>query len=423
MTRRQGLFHISMILEEAVEVSASPLPIAGSGRRLSPAVGFALAGGIIGLCLFASATPSPLYADYAARWHFSTLVLTSIYGVYALGVLVSLLLVGRLSDEVGRRPVLLVTLVGLLASSVLFMAASSVGWLFAARGLQGLATGAALGAAGAALLDLHPRGDAVRAGLVNGIASTVGIASGGLISSILVQEVPDPRLVPYLVLAALFVGALVGTMALPEPVTRSARPRLRPQRPHIPAGMGGSFVLASLGVISSWSVGGLYLSLAPSLADQLLRTRNHLAGGAVIFALAGSAAVAQLAFHRLQPRTAMGGGSMLLAAGMAATAGSLSVSSSALFFVASVITGAGFGVAFMGAVRLVSVEAPPEHRGSVMSAFYIVAYLSLSVPALVAGLVAPSLGLESTFRDFAFVVVALALVTAAGTRYRQREPA
>jgi MFS family permease len=416
-----------MISAEAVEISGPPLPsavpLAGSRRRLSAPLAFALAGGIIGLCLFASATPSPLYVDYAARWHFSTLVLTSIYGVYALGVLTSLLLVGRISDEVGRRPVLLVTLVALLGSSVLFMLASSVGWLFAARGLQGLATGAALGAAGAALLDLHPRGDAVRAGLVNGIASTVGIATGGLISSILVQEVPDPRLIPYLLLAALFVVALAGTLVLPEPVIRSTRPRLRPQRPHIPAGMGGSFVLASLGVISSWSVGGLYLALAPSLADQLLNTHNHLSGGAVIFALAGSAALAQLAFHRLLPRTAMGSGSLMLAAGMGLTAAALSVSSSPVFFIASVITGAGFGVAFMGAVRLVSVEAPPEHRGAVMSAFYIVAYLSLSVPALVAGLVAPSLGLESTFRDFAFVVVALALITAAGTRYRRADPA
>ena len=108
----------------------------------------------------------------------------------------------------------------------------------------------------------------------------------------------------------------------------------------------------------------------------------------------------------------------MLAAGMAATAASLSSGSAVLFLTASAVTGAGFGIAFMGAIRLVSEVAPPAHRAAVMSAFYIVAYLSISVPTVIAGLVAPSLGLEPTFRIFSAVVVALALVTALGTRSR-----
>jgi MFS family permease len=149
-----------------------------------------LVSGIIVLALFASATPSPLYADYAASWHFSTPVLTAVYAVYALGVLTSLVLIGRLSDEIGRRPVLIGALIALLLATGLYIAASSVVWLFAARGLQGLATGAALAAAGAAMLDLHPRGDAVHAGLVNGVGSALGIGLGAAVSSVLVQEAP-----------------------------------------------------------------------------------------------------------------------------------------------------------------------------------------------------------------------------------------
>ena len=93
-------------------------------RRLAPPLDFALVAGIIALALFASATPSPLYADYAASWHFSTPVLTAVYAVYALGVLTTLLLIGRLSDEIGRRPVLLTALATLMATSIQAMARS-----------------------------------------------------------------------------------------------------------------------------------------------------------------------------------------------------------------------------------------------------------------------------------------------------------
>ena len=387
-------------------------------HRLSPPFDFVLVSGIIVAALFASATPSPLYADYAASWHFSTPVLTAVYAVYALGVLTSLVLIGRLSDEIGRRPVLIGALVALLLATILYIAATSVIWLFAARGLQGLATGAALGAAGAAMLDLHPRGDAVQAGLVNGVGSALGIGLGAAISSVLVQEAPDPRVTPFLLVLVLFSIALAGTLALREPVARTERPRLRPQRPKVPRAMRPAFVLASLGVIASWSVGGLYLALAPSLAGNLFDTDSHLAGGAVVLALGGPAGLAQLAFRRLSPRAAMGAGSLVLALGMAGTVASLSAGSVPLFLAVSVVTGVGFGVAFMGAIRSVSVVAPTEHRAAVMSAFYVVAYLSLSVPTGIAGLVVPGLGLEPTFRIFGSVVVALALVTALGTRSR-----
>jgi MFS family permease len=387
-------------------------------HRLSPPLDFALVAGIIVVALFASATPSPLYADYAARWHFSTAVLTAVFAVYAVGVLASLVLIGRLSDEIGRKPVLIGSLVALLLATGLYIAASSVAWLFAARGLQGLATGAALGAAGAAMLDLHPRGDAVQAGLVNGVGSALGMGFGAVVSSILVQAAPDPRVTPFLLVLALFSVALAGTLALREPVARTERVRIRPQRPKVPRSIRPTFVLASLGLIASWSIGGLYLALSPSLAGELFDTHSHIAGGAVVLALAGSGGLAQLVFHRLDPRTAMGWGSLALALGMAGTVASLSVGSVPLFLGVSIVTGAGFGVAFMGAIRSVSVAAPPEQRASVMSAFYVVAYLSFSLPTVIAGLVVPSLGLEPTFRVFGSVVVALALVTALGTRSR-----
>src|SRR3954465_13267177 len=179
-------------------------------RTLSPRVAYAHVAAVIGLALFASGTPSPLYGTYRELWGFSRVVLPLIYATYAFGVLASLLLAGRLSDEIGRRPVLLASLSTLMATSVLFALADSTAWLFVARGLQGLATGLALGAASAALLDLHPTRDPASVGLTNGVASTGGMGLGVLLASLLVQFAPAPRVLPYVTLAVLFAIALVG---------------------------------------------------------------------------------------------------------------------------------------------------------------------------------------------------------------------
>jgi len=62
---------------------------------------------IIGLALFASGTPLPLYETYRAPWGFTPVVLTLVYATCAFGVLASLLLGGPVSDQAGRRTITL----------------------------------------------------------------------------------------------------------------------------------------------------------------------------------------------------------------------------------------------------------------------------------------------------------------------------
>jgi MFS family permease len=111
------------------------VPVAAAPRRTLPrSVAYVLAAYVIGLGFFAAVTPSPLYRSYSTVFHFSALTLTLVYATYALGVLATLLVAGSVSDDVGRRPVLLVSLAVLMASTVLFFYADSVVWLFIERG-------------------------------------------------------------------------------------------------------------------------------------------------------------------------------------------------------------------------------------------------------------------------------------------------
>jgi predicted MFS family arabinose efflux permease len=391
-----------------------------TNRTLSPAAAYALVASVIGLALFASGTPSPLYASYRELWGFSPAVLTLVYATYAFGVLASLILAGRLSDDVGRRPVLLVALGTLMGASVLFMLADSVAWLFVARGVQGVATGLALGAASAALLDLHPRRDAAGVGLTNGIVSAGGMGLGVLVSSALVELAPAPRVLPYVALLILFAIAFAGALAMPEPVAgMRSRVRLTPQRPSVPAVVRRPFLLAALGVVSSWSIGGLFLSLGPQLSATVFHSTDHFVTGIGVFLLAGSGALAQVAFGRAAPWLCASLGSVALSAGMVLIVLAAASESGVLYLLGAVIGGGGFGVAFLGGLRVLSAAIPPANRAQVMSAFYIVAYGAISLPAVLAGVAVTPLGLQSTFEIFGSVVAALALVVALEA-YRQR---
>ncbi|HEX7084400.1 MAG TPA: MFS transporter [Gaiellaceae bacterium] len=391
-------------------------------RTLSDGAAYAVAAGVIGLGLFASVTPSPLYALYAERWHFSALTLTLIYATYAFGVLATLLLAGRVSDEVGRRPVLLASLAVLMASSVLFIFAGSAAWLFVARGLQGLATGAALSTASAALLDLHPRRDPDGVGQTNGVASAAGLGLGMLVSSALVQLGTAPRVLPYVVLLALFALAFAGAYWMREPVLDRRRFRLTAKRPGVPAAARGPFVLASLAVLSSWSIGGLFFSLGPGLSDEIFHSTNVIASGLGVLALAGSAAASQLFLGRTAPWIGACAGSLGLAAGIGLVVVAAATDSSAAYLGGSILGGVGFGIAFLGGLRALVAAIPNEERANVMSAFYLAAYASLSAPAVLAGLTVQHLGLEDTFEIFGSIVAALALVVAA-LAWRTRPPA
>jgi MFS family permease len=188
--------------------------------------------------------------------------------------------------------------------------------------------------------------------------------------------------------------------------------RLTPQRPSIPPVVRRPFVLAALAVLSSWSIGGLFFSLGPQLSSILFDSTNHLVEGLNIFVLAGAGAAAQLAFGRAAPWLGAALGSVALALGMGTIVAATAAGSGALLILGSIVAGGGFGVAFLGGLRTLSAAIPAEHRAGVMAAFYVVAYASLSLPAVAAGLLVTRLGVTETFEIFGTAIAGLALLVA-----------
>jgi predicted MFS family arabinose efflux permease len=369
------------------------------------------------LMLFAASnsTPSPLYAVYAQRFGFSATTLTAIFAVAALFLLLTLIPAGTLSDQLGRRPVILGAIAVQAAAMVLFLLADGTAMLFAARIAQGVATGAALGVLSAALVDFQPVGTA-RGALVAGVAVPIGLALGAVGSGALVQLGAAPlRLVYWIQLAALAVAALVITLFVPETITARARHVRLQIRVRVPPEARQPFAAFTPGLIATWALNGLLLSLGASLALAVLRSHSHVVGGLVPATLFLFTAFGSVATRTWDGRRAVVWGTLLGAAGVVVTLAGIRASSSALLFGGSAIAGLGFGAAFTGTLRTLAPLAALSARGGLFAAVYVVCYLAFGLPAVAAGLATTHWGLRDTASAYAVILVLLALVAAALT--------
>jgi hypothetical protein len=169
-------------------------------------------------------------------------------------------------------------------------------------------------------------------------------------------------------------------------VISQGRLRVRVERPYVPAVARRPFVVAGLSVLSSWSIAGLFFSIGPQLGVVVFHTSDVVVAAIGVFALLATAALAQLVLGRATPWVGATVGSGALALGMIVSVNATAAASGAGYLAGSIASGFGFGIAFLGGLRGLVSAIPPQDRAGVMAAFSVLACASLSVPAVLAGL-------------------------------------
>jgi MFS family permease len=393
-----------------------------AGRAALPrAAGFWLVAGVLFLMLVASAAASPLYSVYQAQWRFSATTLTAVFAIYVLALLLTLLVLGSLSDYLGRRRVIAAAVAAGAGACGLFLAAHGVGLLFAARALQGAAVGAATSAAGAALIDLQP-GRSGRGPVVTSAAVLLGLGAGGLGTSALAQYAPAPTHLVWWLLLGASAAAALAVLAIPEtaPGRAGVLAALRP-RVAVPQQARGTLAVALPIMIAAPAVNGFYLSLGPSLAAQVLRSPDLLWGGLVIFLVTGTGAAASVAGRAIGPPSAMLAGCLALLAGAVMTLAAIETASAAAFLAGTAVAGAGVGTGFFaGAYRVLTALASPGQRAGLVAAIWIVFYLAFSIPVVIAGVATTHFGLHHTAEIYSAALAALAAAAAGIFLFRRR---
>jgi MFS family permease len=361
-----------------------------------------------------SAVPTPLYVIYQQRDHFSSLMVTIVYAVYAIGVIVSLFLAGHISDWVGRRRVLAPAIGVNVLSALIFLATPSLPGLIIARIVSGVSIGMTTGTATAYLSELHlGAGGSATARRPQIVATAVnlgGIGIGPLGAGLLAQFAPSPLVLPYVVFGGVLLVLALATAAAPETADLpNPRPAWRPQRVAIPPHARATFFAATAAGAAAFAVYGVFNSLVPSFLVGTIHETSYAVAGAVAFAAFTAGALAQIALGTRGVATTLRLSVPTVLVGLALFATGMWLPSLPTFVVGGIITGAGGGLVVRGSLVAAASTAPPESRAEVLAGYFLGVYIGLSVPVIALGVATEYVAA----RDVMLVFVALAVAAIA----------
>jgi hypothetical protein len=355
-----------------------------------------------------SSAVTPLYHLYQASMHLTPFWITIVFATYVASLLAALLTVGGLSDFIGRRPVILAALLLNAAAMILFAEARDVGQLILARAVQGLCVGVGTTALGAAILDTNR----ARGPLLNSVTAFLGMTAGSLGAAALITFASDPLHRVYEVLLGLTILMIALLGVMPESTTRKTGglASLRPQF-SVPIQSRSILVRLTPANVACWALGGLYLSLMPTVVATAMSVASPWVGGVVVSALMLTAAVAVATFRDWPARRLILTGTSTLSLGVAVSMLGIWHQLVAALLAGTVIAGAGFGSTFSGTLRALLPTAGPHQRAGLLSAFYLQSYLAFSLPAVAAGISVPLIGLSTAAYLYGAVIILLAVTS------------
>ncbi|MCC5858124.1 MAG: MFS transporter [Ectothiorhodospiraceae bacterium] len=389
---------------------------------------------VIFTAIFSSNVPTPLYAVWQAEWGFSSTALTAVFSVYVIGVVLTLPTLGALSDQVGRRQVLVPGVLFIVVGSLVFAFADNLYDLALGRFLTGLGTGVITGTATAALVELDPDRNWPRAATISALMLTAGATMGPTLSSLALHLDMAPLLTPFLMTSALGAfGALTLLVVRWPSHLGQRRPgfRLRNWRPQemaVPREIIGAFAFAAAAFCLSWSAGSIYAALGPLLAAELVGIGDRALAGLYAAAFQLVIGISQFSSRHQPPRRLLLIAPLVLALGMLICVAGILLTSPLVFALGTATTALGCGATSVGALGTISLIAPENKRGGVISAFYVVAYCALATVVLAVGASGDAIGLKLTMVVLGGVclVAAGGLVLLGGLRRlvgMRREPA
>ena len=402
--------NITPLPDAPTEMRSASSPIA-LGRHASLFV----SAGVVAHTLWTSAAPAMAYRLYADEWHLTHTVTTGIFAIYPVVVVLTLIGFGDLSDHIGQRSTMLIGLGASLVGTMLFAVAPDVWWLFAGRALMGVGVGITAGPSTAAVTEFTVT-DPVqslsrRAALIATVAQAGGFAAALLVGGALIAYAPWPTRLSFWVLAILLALLLIATWFLPRHQATGTGMVWRPRLPFVPRETRSAFAIASVAMMTAYTHGVLVLSLGSQVAHDLIGSTNALVNGAALslFAIV-SGAIAIIA-RPLSARTATTLGAVASAAGMGLLAVAVALHGLSAFLLATAASGAGYSLLFLSALRAINDTAPAQQRGAVLSALYLMAYLSMGPVAIILGIVATRWGLRLAVDLGAAAIASLSLAT------------
>lgn len=376
------------------------VPRAAARARTSGAVAVAV--------LFMGSTLlTPMYDLYRHAYRISPLSLSLLYAAYVIGNLAALLLLGRLSDQVGRRSVVLGGAALAAVSALLFLAAGGQPLLFAGRVVSGCAVGLGSAAATAWITEAEPAERRERAASTMTVFNYLGLALGTVLAGVLVQYAPWPLRLPFVVYLALVLAVAVMAVSAPETLARRAGPLSLKPRLGVPAGLRRAFLAPAAAGFTAMAVVGFYAALGPTMISGVLGVSNRAQSGLVVAGLFAIAGLGILATRSLKSHATLRCGLATALPGLLLLAAVQVWPSWDLVLLASLVCGVAAGLSYRGGLAVTNELAPPERRAELASAYFVCCFMGNALPVIGVGALSQAAGATVANTTFA---VALSLL-------------
>ncbi|MCM9080939.1 MFS transporter [Streptomyces spororaveus] len=388
--------------------AASPAGAAISSPPRS-GIGAAVVAFAFWITMAGTTAPTPLYPLYGKAFGFSPITVTVIFAVYALGVVAGLLAFGRLSDQIGRRPVLVAATLLSVCAALVFLAAGNVAVLLVARVVSGFSAALVTGAATASLAELIPQGRRVRPATVALFANMGGLACGTLLAGILADAAPSPLRTPWIVMLVLAAVGLVGVAASRETATHRSGFTFRLQPLHIPSEIRSDFLRSAMAAGAGFSVLGVLTAVTGLFLGTVLHETSHSLTGLVVFTAFACTALGQLLVRRIRPGSALSVACLGLILAAALIALAMAITSLVPLLIGAAVNGLATGIAISHGIGGITTHGDPQHRGASVSTFFAILYSMLAVPAIGVGVLIRATSLRPAGEIFSALVALLAL--------------
>lgn len=407
-------------IQERIRQRADSIQVLREQKTLSKKISFWLVACSLFLTLFGTNIPASLYTLYRHEWGLTSGMITLVFAFYAFTVIPAIIIAGQLSDQIGRKKVLIPGIFFSIIGTLCFTVANGIGMLLIARLFQGLSVGILNGVAVTALTELDDKRNKKKTALICALAVTLGNAVGPILSGILGDYAPFPLRLSYYVHLLLIIPCFVGLMFLNENV----RPGLRPvqlKKPYVPKRIMKPFILASITSFLAWSIISMFMSLIPANLASFTQVSSLTISGVVVALGLIAAAVNQILLKQFSLKTMITIGYVLLALGLILLTITISTKSLFLLLISAVLIGGGNGPAYAGSLALINEVSPSKIKGNIISTFFVITYLGVSIPVIGLGFLAQTLGVAGAVNTYVVIMgTLLVLIVLFGWKERKQ---
>ncbi|MCF2589299.1 MFS transporter [Brevibacterium sp. UCMA 11752] len=379
-------------------------------RRLGRTGAFWASASVLALVLWSSGAPSVLYPIYAQKWNLSPAIITLVFAAYQLALIVVLPVFGNLSDQFGRRLVMIWGVALIAASAVMFAIAPNVTFLFVGRVLQGAGSGLAMGAATASLVENNSTGNARFASSLATVSTAAGLTLALVFSGVFARFIPMPLFWSYVLLLGLTITAGIALALTPHDRPSQTR-RWRPQALRLAPGLRLSFSIATLSVSLAYCVGAIFLSLGAHMIGQFTHTTNAATVGVLLGCSSAAIGATGLLLARIRPLVSVLAGTLLTLVSLGLMAAAATFGSIGLFLAWCLVGGVAYSFAFTGGLGVINQATTVHHRGTTLSLLYLIAYVLQAATAIGMGALATAGTLGTAISVASAVIAGLCLVS------------